>query len=214
MCFSRDRGCHLKFRGKPQAQHLAASPDKKSKAAEAPRCYGCPRSDWSAYRTFADKHPGMQVPKSLIPSCDPYYYMAFIDTEFQMPMEMYIRGDSIAPFEAHCQNLYRANLKYVAAKKQNPNIFDFKFTLQTKLVEKGKNKFYILQIPGTSIKVVSDEEREQFGNLFVQYAESRQIEGPGNNTDRVIAAEASIDSALVGDEPSSGIAGDDDTIPF
>jgi hypothetical protein len=217
MCFSRDRGCHLKFRGKPQPLHLAAGPDKKSKAPEAPRCFGCPRSDWTPYRTFADKHPNQPVPKSLIPSCDPYYYMAFIDTEFQMPMEMYIRGDSIAPFEAHCQNLYRANLKYIAAKKRQPNVFDFKFTLQTKLVEKGKNKFYILNIPGTSIQVVSDEEREQFGGMFVQYAESRQLDGPESNTSRIVAAEADIDKAVAGTSvapASDGITGDDDTIQF
>jgi len=215
MCFSRDRGCHLKFKGKPQPIHLAAKPDKKSKAMEAPRCYGCPRSDWSPYRTFADKHPNQPVPKNLIPSCDPYYYAAMIDTEFQSPLEMYVRGDSIAPFEQHCNNLWRDNLKYVAKTKRQPNIFDFKFTMKTKLVEKGKNKFYILDISAKSIQVVTEEEREQFGEMFVQYVASRTQDTAGSNSERIVAAEADIEKAVAGAEPASeGIFGDDDTIPF
>jgi hypothetical protein len=211
MCFSRDKGCHQKFgKQKPNQFHLSAKPHPDAKAPEALRCFGCPRSSWDAYRTYADQHPNQPVPKSLIPSCDPYFYAAFCDTEFQMPMEMYIRGDSIPPFELHCQNLYRAFKKTQAATKANPNIFDFQFTMETKLVEKGKNKYYVLHIPGDSIKLVSAEEKEKFGELYVQYAESRK-KGPA--PDPQGDADKAINAAVAGDAPA-GIAGDDETVVF
>jgi hypothetical protein len=211
MCFSRDKGCHQNYgKQKPNQFHLSAKPSPESKIPENIRCYGCPRSSWENYRTYADQHPNQPVPKSLIPSCDPYFYAAFCDTEFQMPLEMYIRGDSIPPFSLHCQNMYRAFKKTQAATKSNPNIFDFQFTMETMYVEKGKNKFYVLNVPGDTIKLVSPAEREKFGELYTQYAESRKT-GPA--PDPQGDADKAINDA-VADAPATGVAGTDETVVF
>lgn len=194
MCFSRDM----------------VRPDNKAKAPQSPTCATCPHGSWDDYRLFKEKNPNQPVPKNLIPKCDPYYYVVFVDTEFQMPMQMYIRGSNRKPFEQAMQNLARAFAKYKAATKSEPNIYDFSFKLQTQLVknEAAKTSNYVLQIPGTSFKFVTPEERAEFGNLYAQFASKGEKQTAEAQTAKAVdKKQVDIDAAV-----SEGIAGNDDTI--
>jgi hypothetical protein len=152
MCFSRDM----------------ERPDAKAKVPQAMRCQGCPKASWEPWRTKFEKS-GIKDPK-LIPPCDAYYYALFIDQVYKMPLAMYIRGNSKSPFESAMKNLSR---KFAMMKSQghNPNIFDLSFVITT---EKGKSggkisANYVLKIDNSTIKVITDEERSAFGDVYLQF---------------------------------------------
>lgn len=140
-------------------------PSAKAKYPQAQLCRTCPKSSWEQYRVAKEK--GLGNLKDLIPPCDAYFYAAFVDTEYQMPLQMFIRSKSKDPFEAGMKNLARKLAMLQAKTKRVPNVFDVSFTLSTKLITTGKFPSYILQL--SDFQGVTDEERESFGEIFASY---------------------------------------------
>jgi hypothetical protein len=158
MCFSRD----------------LIVPDAKAKVPQAVHCANCPRQDWTAWREYKDAHNG-QTNKSLIPQCESSYYAVLLDTVYRLPLRMFIRSDAKAPFEAGMQNLART-LAMRNAQGQNSNIFDIRFKLSTKLVQKGKYAYYIPTF--SDFKGVTDDERQAFGEIYLQFIASKTRTAP------------------------------------
>lgn len=173
-CFSRD----MQF------------PDKAAKYPQAQSCATCPRASWDLWRKTKLKTD--------IPACDAYYYALFIDTVYKMPLQMFIRSKSKQPFEAGMQNVARTLAKLKATGK-NPNIFDIGFKLTTKKIQTGNLPSYILNL--SDFRVITDEEREQFGDIYLQYtnrnkaAEDKAAELEAQN--QVADQESSIDDAVL-----------------
>lgn len=176
MCFSRD----------------LIQPDKSAKMPQSLRCNTCAKQDWGPYRK--EKEAGRIPPKSLIPPCDSYYYALFIDTVYKMPLQMYIRSKSKDPFERGCKEVART-IKRMQAQGLNPNIFDVKFTMGTKLITTGSFKSYVIDIIGSSVKAISDEERESFGGVYEEYV-SRNT----RNDEADLQAEAEAQIAQASDD--------------
>jgi hypothetical protein len=98
------------------------------------------------------------------------------------------------------------------AKGKNPNIFDVKFKITTKLTTKGKYTYYILKF--SDFTPITEEEREQFGAVYLQYVsqtahkqEAKAILEEESATD--LANEA-IDAGVTDGE----YVGKDEEIPF
>lgn len=142
MCFSRDM----------------VRPDPKAKVPGALRCEGCPKASWDKWRQTKERKD--------IPPCDAYYYTVLIDTEFKMPLQMYIRGGGKAPFEQGMQNLSR-KFAMMKAKGLNPNIFDIGFKLSTARSQKGQTVTYLPVL--SDFRVLTEAEREEFGEVYQQF---------------------------------------------
>jgi hypothetical protein len=177
-------------------------PDARSKDVQALTCSTCPKASWDAWRLYAEKHPGQPVPRNLLPECDPYYYIVLVDTVFQMPLQMYIRGGSIEPFKAGMQNLARNMAKLKAVKKVEPLLYDIAFTISTVRKESGDNVTYALKF--SDFKAVTDEERLEFGVLFNQFAErgkrSEEVFDEQDAAKKVDKAQTEINAAIGDDE--------------
>ena len=183
-------------------------PHNKARIPQAVTCANCPRSDWGPWREYKEKNNG-QTNKALIPPCDSSYKVLLIDDQYKLPLKMYIRGDNREPFEQSTKNLARV-LAMMKAEGKNPNIFDVKFKITTRLKTKGKYTYYVLVF--SDFTPITDEERTKFGAVYLQY--TAQQERKKENAAiaeveaEVSASNDSIDSSLVEGE----YVGDDQTI--
>lgn len=148
-----------------------SGPSAKAKYPQAQLCRTCPKGSWDQYRTAKEKGAGPQQLKDLIPPCDAFYYMALIDTEYQMPLQMFIRSKSKDPFKKGMKNLARKLAMLQAKNKRTPNVFDVSFTLSTTLIQTGKFPSYVINM--TDFQGVTDEEREAFGDVFATYTQQK-----------------------------------------
>jgi hypothetical protein len=154
-------------------------PDANAKMPQALSCAGCPKGVW------VDGNP---------PECDPYYYALFIDTITKIPMRMYIRGASRKPFEAAMQNLAR-KFKLLQSQGLKPNIFDMSFEISTKKhVNKAKQVSYVIDVDGQSFHLLKDEEKPQFGEIYLQYINRGVQESDVDN--EVEEASKTVDAAI------------------
>lgn len=161
-----------------------SGPDAKAKVPQSLRCHNCPKASWDRWRQTKDKAD--------IPSCDLYYKALLIDTEYKMPLQMYIRSSAKTPFEQGMQNLSR-KFAMMKAKGLNPNIFDIGFKLSTKKVQKGQTFSWIPQF--SDFRVLDEAERAEFGEIYQQFVTRRNTpEAPLSDLDD---ATQGIDSAVV-----------------
>jgi len=182
MCFSRDM----------------VKPDPKAKIPQAMFCNGCPQSDWKAWQDY--KKDTGKSNKALAPRCQSFYIVHLIDTKYQLPLRMYIRAKAKQTFEQGTQNIARM-IAMAKAQKKNPNLFDVKFKLSTKLVVEGQYKYYVPTI--SEWKFISDEEREAFGaiyNSFIeQQAQINASQAQVQNTEQANKVEEVITGDYVGE---------------
>lgn len=175
-----------------------SKPDAKAKVPGAFRCHGCPKSSWEKYRQTQQRAD--------IPPCDLYYYALLIDTEYKMPLQMYIRSSAKQPFEQGMQNLGR-KFAMMRAKGQNPNIFDIGFKLSTVKKQKGQTVTYLPVL--SDHRILTPEERESFGEIYQQFvARKTAAQGGGPGQSAVDDAQSVIDAEVVeptGDVPTGEI---------
>jgi hypothetical protein len=169
-------------------------PHDKAKMPQAVLCSKCPKADWEPYRQYKEKNG--KGNKALIPPCDAFYLVHLIDTVYQLPLRMYIRSKAKGYFEQGMQNVART-LAMAKAQKKNPNIFDVKFKLSTKLVQDGQYKYYVPVI--SEPKMITAEEREVFGAMYQSFTDKqtqKQLEEVEEAA--VETAQANIDKAVEG----------------
>lgn len=185
MCFS-SQVTRDKFKRETQG------PNEKSKVEQAIKCSGCKKADWTTFRQTRDKAD--------IPPCETYYHVYLIDTNYKMPMQMYLRSTAKAPFEQGMQKLSR---RFVMMKSQgkNPSIFDIGFTLKTRKEVKGKYTFFIPEM--SDFREITAGERTEFGEIYGQFIASRtkleDIETTEGAADVVADSAQSIEDAVTGD---------------
>ena len=181
-------------------------PDVKSKIPQAINCASCPRSDWAPWREYKEKNNG-QSNKALIPPCDSSYYLAILDTAYQLPLQMLIRSKARDPFEAGMQNLARV-IAMAKAQGKSPNIFDVSFEIGTKVITTGKFSSYVPTF--TNFKYVTEEQRAAFGAVYLQYiaSKNRKQETAATDDAGTTATNEKIDSSVVEGE----YVGDDQEI--
>ena len=183
-------------------------PDIRSKIPQAMTCANCVRSSWDAWRDYKDKNNG-QSNKSLIPPCDPSYYLVILDTVYQLPLQMFIRSKARDPFESGMQNLARV-IAMGKAQGKSPNIYDVSFEIGTKQITTGKFQSYVPTF--TNFKFITEEQREAFGAVYLQYiAQRKQKEETVTNNVEATASEGIDSQVLEGDYVSESI---DEEIPF
>lgn len=171
------------------------TPSLKAKHPQAHNCGNCPKSSWKAFRDAKDKG---QIPsKDLIPPCDAFYYMAFIDTEYQMPLQCFIRSKSKQPFEQGMKNLSRRLAMLQAKTKRVPNVFDVSFTLSTSLIQTGKFPSYVVKL--SDFQGITDEERVLFGDIFATYTAQKQAfqATPEVSPEQVAAQQVANDEGFI-----------------
>lgn len=172
-------------------------PHAKAKLPQALKCDGCPKADWGPWREYKEKNNG-QTNKNLIPPCDASYKALLIDTKYNLPLQMFLRSKAKEPFELGMNNLARL-IAMEKAKGQNPNIFDVKFTLSTKLISTGKFQSYIPIF--SNFKFVTEEEKAAFGAIYLQYTASKtkreQAEAQAQADAEVATAQDGINDAVV-----------------
>lgn len=176
MCFSRDM----------------VEPDRSAKMPQSLKCANCTKADWVPYRK--EKAAGRNPGKDLIPPCDAFYYSVFIDTVLKMPMQMYIRSKSKQTFEAGMQNVART-LMMMKSQGQEPNIFDVRFRLSTKLIKTGNFSSYVLDI--SDAKAITEDQREEFGAIYQQYVNRNNRSLEEEAAAQIDQATASVDSAVL-----------------
>lgn len=183
MCFTREvvrdeRDLRIELQG----------PDLKAKVPQAQRCQGCPNADWSAYR----KTPH----KSNIPPCDLYVYAVLIDVNApRVPLQVYIRSKSKAPFEKAMSEVTRKLLAKFDKDGLPPNYYDVTFTLGTKAIQSNGKTSYIYDF--SEFEVSTIEQSELFGDVFEQLAASRDNgDAPESEQTKVAATQTSIDELV------------------
>jgi hypothetical protein len=172
-------------KGKPWMPH------DNAKMPQALRCSGCSKAmdvseNWAKYNQSGSRED--------IPQCELFYKAIFIDTVTQCPLRMYIRSGHKDGFEQGMQNLAR-NIKLLQAKGQNPNIFDFSFDIYAaKKVNKGGQTTFVLKVENKSLHLVTPEEKEKFGELYLNYVNR----GVQENTEQDYVKEATkvVDAAI------------------
>src|SRR5271165_6830764 len=188
MCFSRDM----------------SRPDKDSKVPQAMQCFGCSKNDWNKWKE-GDKSRGLAAKsKELIPPCDSSYKAVLIDAIYRMPIQMYLRSKNRQPFERGMEEIARTILMN-KAQGNDPNIFDVRFRLTTKLITTGKFSSYVINI--SDPKIVSDEEREAFGDVYKRFVsaankafEQEAYDSADEDTDNVVnTSSTSIDNVIDAD---------------
>jgi hypothetical protein len=142
-------------------------PDPKAKIPQAVTCANCSKQDWAPWREYKEKNGTAN--KALIPPCDSHYVAVLLDTVYQLPLKMYIRSKAKQEFEQGMQNLSRV-IAMAKAQGKNPNIFDVKFRLSVKEITTGKFKSFVPRF--SDFKFVTEEEREQFGAVYLSYVNS------------------------------------------
>lgn len=178
-CFSRD----------------LVAPDVRAKFPQSLTCKNCPKQSWEQFRMKRDK--GIPTTKDDIPPCDAFFLATLMDTQYKMPLRMYIRSQSKDPFEAGMKKITRKLMMLGAVKGVTPNIFDVSFRLSTKQVTKGKFTFYVLNID--QVEGITDEQKASFGVVFEQFIAAQTQAA----TQRVAAQEAKALEAQTGDTDAS-----------
>lgn len=182
MCFSRD----------------CVTPDAKAKVPQAMKCDGCPRADWKPWQQHKEK-TGTPDP-NLIPPCQTQYPLYLLDTVYKLPLRMYVRGGSIQGLEDGMGEVAR---KFMLLQSQglNPNIFDLSFKIKVAKGKKGTN--YILAIDNKSIKLISEEDKAAFGQIYLNFVnrgrKSEEELAQEEADEQIGQTSSSIDSALNGE---------------
>jgi hypothetical protein len=170
-------------------------PDIKAKSPQSMRCSSCSKSDWGPWFDGTPSFPAKA--KELLPECDNYYKALMIDTKFRMPLSMYFRSKAKKPFEQGMQILSR-KFAMLKSEGKNPNIFDIGFTLSTEKIITGKAVSYVPKM--TNFREITPEERAEFGNIYLQYANRSNQSDEDSADDQVVQTNTSIDNAVTGDD--------------
>lgn len=182
-------------------------PHKNSKSPQAVTCASCSRSDWKPFQEYKKQYGKNN--KALIPTCDAFYKVYLIDTVYQLPLRMYIRAKAKQPFEQGMQNVART-IAMAKAQQKNPNIFDVKFKLSTKLVQDGVYKYYVPVI--SEPKFIDESERAVFGAMYATFTSSQASQQIEDDTEAAVGtAQTTIDNAVTGG-PTAQYQGEDGTI--
>jgi hypothetical protein len=172
-------------------------PHPKARVPQALLCANCPKADWEPWREYKEKNNGMSN-KTLIPPCDAHYIALLMDDKYKLPLRMYIRSKAKDSFEFGMNNVARI-IAMMKAEGKKPNIFDVKFRIRTKMITTGKFQSYIPTF--TDPIPITDDEREQFGAVYLQYinqkAKQEQANAQAEAEAEVSASQGGVDSSVV-----------------
>ena len=167
-------------------------------------CAACPHNTQTdaAWEPWRNSTLPNEQKRNLIPKCDTTYYAVFIDTQYRLPLQMWIRGRaSKDAFDAGMKNLTRT-LYMMKSQGLNPNIFDVRFTLSS---VPGGQKNHVLKM--ANFKAVTPEEREAFGEVYMNYVNAR-VQNQAKKAEDAAQAEAEIavteQLSTPGSEPIEG----------
>ena len=174
-----------------------SGPDPRAKIPQAMKCQGCARSSWDQWKEYKEKNNG-KTSKALIPPCDAHYKALLIDEKYKLPLAFYVRSKGKEEFEQGMQNLARV-IAMQQAEGKRPNIFDVRFKVSTKLVTKGQFSWYVPVFSGFT--PVTDEQRQQFGAVYLQYAAQKaqqsEVNTQAQDDAKTSATNESVDASLV-----------------
>lgn len=187
-------------------------PHAKAKEPKAINCSVCEFGDknWIKYRQTNNPDD--------MPPCKLFYHVVFAERGTQMIHYIDVKGKSVTPFKQSMQNLartlagmeanVRAKNKQIAAANAAltdpnaeraafeplPNLFDVSFTMYA--IKEGTA--YIIGIK--EIKALNPDSRKEFGNIFLEYFNSRQ---QGNVIEPEVETEEQEVSAAVTEAPAA-----------
>ncbi len=172
-------------------------PHAKARIPQAVSCATCARADWEPWREYKEKNNG-QTNKALIPPCDAHYRALFIDDQYKLPLQMFIRSKAKEPFEQGMQNLARV-IAMMKAEGKNPNIFDVRFKISTKVITTGKFTSYVPVF--SDFKPLTEEQRAAFGAVYLQYINQKnrkqEADAQAEAEAEVSATNQSVDASVV-----------------
>lgn len=131
------------------------TPDPRAKFPQAEYCKMCPKGSWDTWSKTKRRED--------LPPCKTYIHNLVIDRVTKLPYYLDIRGSSINPFKSGLQRIAR-QYALLKSQGQNPNIFDFSFTLTSQKVPGAA--YYILEVK--DVAPINDADRQEFGDLFLQ----------------------------------------------
>lgn len=172
-------------------------PHPKARIPQAVTCATCARSDWEPWRDYKEANNG-QSNKALIPPCDAHYKALLIDDKYKLPLAMYIRSKAKDPFEQGMQNLARV-IAMMKAEGKNPNIFDVRFKISTKVITTGKFTSYVPVF--SDFKPLTDEQRTAFGAVYLQYINQKnkkqEADAQAESEAETSESNSKIDSSVI-----------------
>lgn len=139
---------------------IRPSPFAQFPQAEA--CADCPKSSWANYN---------RKTKQGKPPCKEKWQMLFIVRDWGLPRKISIGGMSLTPFKNLREQL-KQDAVIARMNGQTRNLFDYTFKLSTQFVDGNKGAYFTLKF--TDVKLIAEEDREQFGKLYQLYVMSQQ----------------------------------------
>jgi hypothetical protein len=120
---------------------------------------------------------------------------------------MFIRSKARTEFQNGMQNLARVLAMGKAQKGKTPNIFDVKFRLGTKQITTGKFVSYVPTF--TKFTFITDEEREAFGAVYLQFMNSKtKPQEEKQQAETIAQSQATVDTAVTEGEYVENDQGD------
>lgn len=159
-------------------------PHPKAKVPQAMYCNGCPKADWTKFRTTGNK---LDVPK-----CKNYWHNMVIDRVTKMPYYLDIKSTSIKPYMAAMQNVARL-VAQMQSQGKTPNIFDISFKIYP-VSEKG-GQYYTFGFK--EFAPISDADREEFGSIYLDFANRRVQPQDEIETAQVTQETKEVESSIV-----------------
>ena len=171
-----------------------SGPDEGVRVPGALKCASCPKGDWSKYRQTHERED--------IPPCDLFYRGLFLDTQYQLPLQWYLRSTAKTAFEGGMANLSR-KFAMMKAKGLNPNIYDVSFKVTTKKQQKGQLLTYVPVF--SDFTLLSPESSEKFGEIYQQFVGFAESADDGDVVDPVVQTETTINDQVGGEDSSAPI---------
>ena len=129
-----------------------------------------------------------------------------MDTEYQMPLQWYLRSSAKTAFEQGMDNLSR-KFAMMKAKGLNPNIYDVSFEVTTKKVTKNNLVTYVPVF--SNFKLITPEDREKFGEIYEQFVGLAEAADDDTvEAEVIVKGDTAINEAVtepVGDDPTEEI---------
>lgn len=156
MCFSRDR----------------IKPDRSARSPQSLLCGSCNKSmeisdNWEKYRQTKNKAD--------MPGCEATLSVLLLDTNWKIPLRMYLRSAARKAFKTGLKDMGR-KLEMMKSQGINPNIFDIAFKLSTKPLVTGRITNYVPFL--SEFRGVTAEERQEFLAKHIQYVVNAQQRNP------------------------------------
>lgn len=167
------------------------APHPNAAEPQALSCARCRHSDWSRWKKSKKSED--------LPKCKQHIRAFIVDRHSKIPYRLGIRGKSVSVARQAMGQIASLAELYLSQHGKYPELYDFSFTIKSIRKVDNKGVYYVMEF--TDIKLIKEEDRAQFGELFQRFVAQRQS---GELREDVEGAEDELESALTEESNFSG----------